>query len=86
MSSGERLWTERSPEAQKEAAADGFVYHSNGIVCIADDALAPAVQGQLLAAQNILAGTLALRLEADVCIIVRKGPFEKYAQYCGIGA
>ena len=53
------------------AAVDGQIHHGDGIVRVADDALVPAVEGQLLAALQIFAGALPLGLKvpsgADKC-------------------
>lgn len=59
-------------------AFHGFVDHGNGIIRIADHALAGGIQGQLLTAERVSSGSCAVRLEvgcgADVC------PFDITAQ------
>lgn len=57
-------------------SVNNLVYHSNGIVCIANDALPAAVQGQLLTGQNVFAGTLAICLEIS-CRTDKSLPYDK---------
>ena len=48
-----------------------LVHHSNSVICIADNALALSVEGQLLSCENVLAAALTVSLKisgrADVC-------------------
>ena len=47
-------------------SADNLIHHGNGVVCITYDALAAAVQGQLLTGQNVFPCSLSFGLEISL--------------------
>ena len=65
------------------APVHDLIHHGDGVIGVADDALALAVQGQLLAAQDVFPGALTLCLEIPGRADIRPLNIRLFGRMCG---